>query len=64
MPHPILALFNLGGGEIVLILILLAVLVVAVAVVAVVILLVVRANKRKSELPPGAVPPQIPPAGP
>ena len=63
MPEPMIALFTLGGGEIVLILILLAILVIPVAVVAVVILLVVRANKRKREVTPGAVPPRIPPTG-
>ena len=64
MPQSMLALFNLGGGQIILILILLLILIVPVAVVAGVIFLVVRANKRKRELSSGAVPAQIPPARP
>src|SRR5690242_13906202 len=64
MSQPMLALFNLGGAEIVLILILLAMLVVPLAAVAVVIFLVVRANKQERELSPGALPLQIPSAGP
>jgi hypothetical protein len=62
MPQSMLALFNLGGGEIILILILLLILAISVATVAIVIFLVVRTNKRKREVSPGAVPPQIPPA--
>jgi F0F1-type ATP synthase membrane subunit a len=62
MPQTMLALFNIGAGEILLILILLLILAVPVVVTAIVILLIVRANKRKQPISPGSVPPRIPPA--
>ena len=61
MPQSILALFNLGGGEIILILVLLLILTVPMAAAGVVIFLIVRANKRKQEASQGSVPPHIPP---
>jgi hypothetical protein len=59
-----LALFNLGGGEIILILVLTLMVAVPVAVVAGVVFLVVHANKRKRGLSPSAVTPEILPARP
>jgi hypothetical protein len=64
MPQSMLALFDLGGGEIILILILRLILTVPFAVVVGVIFLIVRANKRKQEISPGSAPPRIPPANP
>jgi len=64
MTQSMLGLFNIGGGEIILILILLLILTVPFAVVVGVILLIVRANKRKHEALGGSVPPRIPPANP
>ena len=54
-----LALFNLGGGEIILILALLLILVVWVVVIAVVIFMVLRGNKQEPKISPGAMPPRI-----
>jgi hypothetical protein len=62
MPQSTLALFNLGGGEILLILISLLILAIPVAAVAIVIFLIIRANNRKREDLAGTVPPRIPPA--
>ena len=60
MTHPMLALFNLGGGEIILILALLLLMLLVPAVVVAVVLLIVRATRKTSYGPPPTVPPPIP----
>jgi hypothetical protein len=59
-PQTMLALFNIGGGEIALILILLMILAVPIALTALVIYFVVRATRRKQPDPTEAAPPGIP----
>ena len=59
MTHPMLALFNLGGGEIVLILALLVIMLLVPAVVIVVVLLIVRATRKTSYGPPPIAPAPI-----
>ena len=60
MTHPMLALFNLGGGEIILILALLLLMLLVPTVVVAVVLLIVRATRKTSYGQPPTVPPPIP----
>ena len=60
MPQSMLALFNLGGGEIILILLLLLILMAPLVVIAGVIFLVIWANKRKQGIQSASMPPRIP----
>jgi hypothetical protein len=57
--HTILGLFNLGAGEIILILALLAMLLLVLAVVVGISLLIVRATRKTANPPSLAVPPLI-----
>jgi hypothetical protein len=59
MTHPMLALFNIGGGEIILILALLVIMLLVPAVVIAVVLLIVRATRKTSNNPPPTAPPPI-----
>ncbi|MCX6902093.1 MAG: SHOCT domain-containing protein [Verrucomicrobia bacterium] len=65
MAHPILALFNLGGGEIILILALLLISALGPAAVVVIVLLAVRASQKQASpsVPPvrAPLPPLAPP---
>jgi hypothetical protein len=59
MAHPILALFNLGGGEIILILVLLLVMAAGGAAAVAIVYLIVRASQKRSG--PAVMPQMAPP---
>jgi hypothetical protein len=62
MSHPVLALLNLGGGEIILILALLLILALGAAAAVALVYLIVRASQKKSG--PARPLPPAPPASP